>query len=93
MANVPNAKPEFVEYTQPETGFKTLAHVVTEDTAGEYVLSTSSQSQYVAPGNVLVPGSRPDQYEAVSAKDWDAMSMVGGPDPVDEDDPEDDLDG
>jgi hypothetical protein len=72
---------EFVEYSNA-SGFSTPAHVVTDETSGMYVLSTSSQEQFVGSGNVLVPGSRPDVYDVVSAADWEKMGMSTGAAPT-----------
>lgn len=81
---------EFTEFSN-DSGFTTKAHVVTDETSGMYVLSTSSQEQFVPSGSVLVPGSRPDVYDVVSAADWEKMNMRSDATPAPATEPDDDF--
>lgn len=76
---------QFDEYSN-DVGFTVRAHIVTDETAGMYVLSTSSHELFVPSGAVIVEGTRPNVYDVVSGSDWETMGMSPGAAPDSEDD-------
>lgn len=86
---------EFTEYSQTvedadgdEHTHVSRVHIVTRDTQGEVTVRGVGQVN-VTPGSVLVETDRPDQYDVISASDWEKMNMTEGdggtaPIPVDD---------
>lgn len=86
-------KLEFQEFNDAN-GTPVAYHVVTEETAGEYVVDSGNGTANVRPGEVLVKTSRPDVYGVVPNEDALGKPSAFEPEPVTgntEPEPDDDF--